>query len=877
MKPIPDFFNKLFGGSAQKMTGSLIAAGLSGLLILNTMPGAEACAPEFPFWVLYNDSRPGMPLANFAAGNLGILQTGYAKSYLCVAYRFLINSPLSLPEQRNILRLWRLRLGDQSSGTYWQLIKETEAYLAVREKILGKKLATVIVGSTDRLNEYSYTEHVVPDAIRRARARQTDLVKRYGLKSTAVKNWQSAQDIVFASAYDSKKRSLAPLVGNSDALLRACRDYQIAALAFYCGDYGEADKLFAKIAADKTSPFRQPASYMVARSMSNAVIKGADEGDRDQAIAYIEGLLKVHKDESFRQDLFDLLTPLQYQYLSRSEIIDLAAKNVLKPNNERFGSDVGDLTYSMDEMYGGQSDSGSDSPGGAAATTNAPASSTPSTSTPSLPAESKPGPEASEAEAARQEERAELLKLQKDRQLMDRHDLTDWLHTIQFCKTDLQYETPARQEFAKNEQKQSAAHALAMYRTKGTLPWLVATMSLNGLRGSDNKDILQAAEAIPVSSPAYLTAGYFIIDAQISAGRTEAARARLEQLLKRTDLPTGSRNLLQAQMLSVARNSDEYFNNAVLNVPEERHGYSCVPDNWQAQTDQPGKVQKENPVGQALEIEVADDFNLHLPLDLWLKACRKNGLDPAFRARLVRTTWLRAHLLGRRDVASALTAQMCLAFPSLASLVRQCDSQGQAQSKYTLAKICLRNFGMSPYLEGELERHGLRLNEFDYYNENFWVPISVTPKPKSIKTEDNGDRTTSEEYSEFADELCFSSNYQSDDRSQWLYEKTGELTVQYEATGISRLLSDEQKRQARAEAIALTQAPPAKFFGDAVFSELKRNSSDPDMAEMLYRLVKLAKWSPRTRTASSYSHRAHDLLLAHYSGSKWARQAPYWY
>jgi hypothetical protein len=71
------------------------------LVTLQTLP-VWACAPAFREAVMFNTLRPDLPLKGYAAGNIGVIQGSWAKSYLCVAYRYLINSPLSGSEQKSI-------------------------------------------------------------------------------------------------------------------------------------------------------------------------------------------------------------------------------------------------------------------------------------------------------------------------------------------------------------------------------------------------------------------------------------------------------------------------------------------------------------------------------------------------------------------------------------------------------------------------------------------------------------------------------------------------------------------------------------------------------------------------------------------------------
>lgn len=848
---------KLIKINASKLIARSIACSLACLMALSPVQVTQACAPEFPFYVLTENIRPDLPLSKYADGQLGIVQTSYAKSYLCVAYRYFSNSPLSAAEKKNIMRLWQTRLRDSASLTGNYLYEKATQYLNNRDRILARKKK-----KDDQWAAYSYTDNINADAFNRTKLRQEELIKKYGLTSALVKEWQTAQDTVFDVAHDGKKRSLAKLsaAAAADNLLNDCRQYQEAALAFYAKDLALADKLFRGIAADKASPYSLLASYMVARTMANAVTSGDESGDEDKTVAYIESLKKEHIGESgleYRQDLDDLLDPIRNQYKSREELINKMAEAVMQKSNERFGSNVGDLTYSMDEMPSVTIEE---------STSSAPQV-VPEANTNS---ESEKVTKESEEAAAKKEEE-EKSKYYEDRaKLMGKHDITDWLDTFQFFSSDaFGFDGIPTIKVKKRILAGRAQHAIDKYRKSNSLPWLVAAVSLaqEDLSKSENADILAAAQAVPASSPAYETISFYLINRLIARGEKQEAHSKLAAILSQpeSELPPTARNLFQAQMLNVSGSADEYLKNAIMRAPDMEQGYSNLPTAWEKRM----RAEKYFTDGQCVDDKIADDLNINLPLDRWLKLSRSPGLSDEFRARALRTTWLRAHLLNRADIARSISADVCKYYPKQAALIKLCDATTGNENRYNLAKLCLRNFGMSPYLAAGLERDGHGISEFHYYNDNFWVPLALSAKPKQTKEDDS---------SEYVDELEYPATQTVEDEESQLQAQMSTVYAKLkESTSIAPLLSATERKQAQKEALALTKMPPAKVFGEAVFAKLKTNPQDPELAEMLYRLVKLAKWSARTKTSSQFSHQAHGLLQARFKSTKWAKDAPYWY
>ena len=108
------------------------------LLSLSTDRFAFACAPDYDKAVFVSWIHPDLPLKNYAEGNLGILQTGWARSYLCVAYRYLTGQGLLKDEQASIERLWEKRL----NAEFPRLDLSEDAlkqYVDLRSKVLNIK------------------------------------------------------------------------------------------------------------------------------------------------------------------------------------------------------------------------------------------------------------------------------------------------------------------------------------------------------------------------------------------------------------------------------------------------------------------------------------------------------------------------------------------------------------------------------------------------------------------------------------------------------------------------------------------------------------------------------------------------------------------
>src|SRR6266404_2445522 len=70
----------------------------------------QACGPFFTDAIFVYSKHPDMPLDNFAAGKLGVVEPMWARSYLVAAYRNLAGNGLSQTEAKAIKSVWDDRL-----------------------------------------------------------------------------------------------------------------------------------------------------------------------------------------------------------------------------------------------------------------------------------------------------------------------------------------------------------------------------------------------------------------------------------------------------------------------------------------------------------------------------------------------------------------------------------------------------------------------------------------------------------------------------------------------------------------------------------------------------------------------------------------------
>jgi hypothetical protein len=780
-----------------------------------------SCAPTFPLAVMVNGIHPDFPLKLFAAGRLGIIQPGWAQSYLVVSYRYLSGLPLDKNEQVSIFSLWGHRFA--YSDFYVDDVVEDpgQKYFALRAEALGQKLKA---GS--KRYDFSFSNNVFDDAFANALVNLQNMIKHYGKHSAAVKEWLQAQDKVFGVNEKSTQSEPQPAPANADSLIKLQRSYQIAAARFYLDNFTSAKTMFEEMARSSDCPWKDLAWYMAARCAAMNGLYSNDRKDTEQALAYCRDLIARNWASRYRVALLDLLEIVEEHLKGDDQSVQKLAKEVLIPHSERFGNDVGDLTKYMDQYFGSD--------------------------------------EADSAQPPSAASRAQGLVLRQ------KVDLIDWMATFQQVDGIWTERGGEAAKARAAERRKNAAHALERWRQTRSLPWLVAAVSHNDLLDKHNSDLRAAASKISPQSPAYLTAQFYCIDALIRAHQKSTARKQLSAIMARKDLPPSAANMFRHQKRctsqSVAQCLQDQFEYAVEEAATANTAQ--LPNHWYAIESRPNYYKCAPTVADCL---LTEDMNTSLPQSYWLTLARNKSLAAPLRARIVRVAWLRAKLLGKECDLDDLLLQF---YPGLKKKMAEYKNAAVGPAKdFALANLVLSNYGMSPYLGAGVERHGDKMDEFDYYHANFWIPED--PHPKKVKA------TAEEEARVWPGE--------GDDEGTFFLgsDEVKNMLRSYSKPIIRNFLTSSEKKEVEEEQKLIFKNHPSRFFGETIFNWCKTNPGDPRLPWLLYVIVKIPRWcepdvdsvytDSGLRMESKYSRQAHLLLHKNYPNDKWTKKAPVWY
>src|SRR5262249_19343202 len=328
---------------------ALVIALVCSVLLYSPEP-LSSCGPFMARAGFTYAVHPDFPLERFAAGELGILQPTYARSYLAVAYRYLIGTGFNADEQKALIALWRDRLMStlESDADAWPKV-----WLEARGSVPG-------IGPAPKINifrqrdQYSAYANCLPDAFTTATSTLRRMQERFGAESAAVREWVEAQDVVFATCSDGANLALHPATAPE---LRADSAYQVATAHFYSGNFDAAVEAFEAIAQDTTSSWYSLAPYLAARTLVRKATLMGGEGKVDQdmlvqAEAHIRHILDDQAQSAMYPAARRLLHFVRFRSAPTQRLHELGQAVLKQDAGTVLKQDIADYTFLLDKQFG---------------------------------------------------------------------------------------------------------------------------------------------------------------------------------------------------------------------------------------------------------------------------------------------------------------------------------------------------------------------------------------------------------------------------------------------------------------------------------------------------------------------------------------------
>ena len=637
--------------------------------------GARACGPFFTDAVFVFTKHPDFPLENFASGKLGVVSDSWARSYLVVAYRTLSGNPLSDKEATAVKSLWDDRLNN-SGDTYDE--SWVKQWNEARKAAGATGPAEVrVYRNREKPHEYESFLNCQQDAFINAEATLNERVKRFGAGSAQVRDWLSAQDVVFANCGEGRHLpdTAAP---DEDALLRADRAYQIAAANFYATNFDEAKDQFDAIARDKQSPWNVIAPYLAARAMLRKASFAEKKEDGGPFLADAETRLNaILNNETLRASHHAarrLLNLVRLRLHPEEKLHELGHSILKRDANEDFKQNVWDYTVLMDEYL--QTDEAEDS------TTQ---------TKPTLPPN------------------------------FGSDELTDWIVTFE------------------GDVDSESAHAIERWDKTKSPAWLVAAMATANARTPKLNELLSAAANVDFSSPAFPSLAFHSVRLLKDAGRQTEAHAVLEKVLSnsRAPMPASAVNLFLNERMMLAQNLEEFLQSA----PRVPAGFSDDSDGRELPEDEKEAAETARGSKYFFDLDAANVFNKAMPVAMMNDAAFSKTLPSNLRRDVAQAAFLRAALLDDRVSAKAAAPLLADMYPQLKEFIGAYERATTPDARrFAAIFMALKHPGLRPFVSAGVGR-ATPLDDIDSYRDNYWcteppapagAPYEENPKPKPV-------------------------------------------------------------------------------------------------------------------------------------------------
>lgn len=143
----------------------------------------------------------------------------------------------------------------------------------------------------------------------------------------------------------------------------------------------------------------------------------------------------------------------------------------------------------------------------------------------------------------------------------DRSEVFDWIAAYKSGPAEpLDWSEADKREWRPG----ALAKAYGRWSASHDPAWLIAALSLADAGDAQTPELLAAARAVAPDSPAYLTVAWQLTRLEMGKAAPATLRARLDAILKRTDLSASDRNLFLAERLQVAADVAEFARLAPL-------------------------------------------------------------------------------------------------------------------------------------------------------------------------------------------------------------------------------------------------------------------------------------------------------------------------
>ncbi|WP_066720217.1 hypothetical protein [Sphingomonas pituitosa] len=704
--------------------------------------------------------------AALAAGRVGIVKPRAPEAVRYLDWRLLngLDAGAAVTEQ----------LATPCCGDWQDL---TGVWTEARRAVPG--VSDVYWISTERRGpDYTAIPTCFGDAFTTAAATLKARIAAHGTSSTWVRAWVDGQDAVFEAC--SKPGVVLPALDPAaPAWLRADRLYQQAALALYDGRLADAERTFAAIGRDASSPWQKLAPYLQARTIQRAALTTRDPAAFARAHGAIATLAAAPEGTYGKSEVGRMQQVLDYSEHPAA------------------------LRDRLDQALNAKA------------------------AAPDIAVKFK-----------------DYWSLSADR--LDKPEAADWIATL-----------------GSRNRAEGLAHADERWQATRRNAWLIAALSLAAREDAAATRLAEAAEHVPATDPAWLTARYHLLRLNVGRAPDAALRGQVDAILARDDLTPSDRNIFLAVRAQLATSLADFAAHA-LRQPYCTPGVAtCLDFDAGIALTQLGHRGRD-------WAGFGDDARMlidRLPLADRLALGRMDMLPPELRLDLALTNFTRAVLL-RNDTAVDETAR------ALVTLLPQVRGDWQRilrtapgpDKRFATLFVMAKIPSLRTDLEGYARPYGTERSFGGYWSD--WlvrVPRAMPApafRPAWLYVPASWQNRSAGEEPPPADIAC-----------------DGKCGSPFPAR-IAPFAGPLQPAALRERSAFRTAAdlPKGIAGGTTLWEEalayVAAHPRDPRAGEALYRLNRVGRWGGNH---NQLSRRAFRLLHARYPGTIWAKRSPFYY
>jgi len=256
-------------------------------------------------------------------------------------------------------------------------------------------------------------------------------------------------------------------------------------------------------------------------------------------------------------------------------------------------------------------------------------------------------------------------------------------------------------------------HAIAEWQTTHTPYWLLAAIAKASAQDAAAPDLIAAAAELKPDAPAAESFTYHRIRLLIATGKTVEARSLLDQALPlvRKSGRDSSINLYLGLTLQSSTSLAKFLANAPRKVISPTSESQASLNECLDVMKNPKRVYDCAKKAESIQFsdDAADFFNAQAPLSVLIESANSSVLPQQLRQSIAEMAWVRAVLLN--DDASAAKL-----FPLLPQKLQQ--QAGPGTGFHPLMTL-LRNPGLRPYLDPGVQR-SYSYDFVESYRDNWW-------------------------------------------------------------------------------------------------------------------------------------------------------------